>query len=316
MLQATIKSLPNEDISILIKVPNSGTMYLCDCGEASLLTVKEAQSISALFISHTHIDHFSNFDGIFRHQIGSGEKVVICGPENIQLQVQSRLKSYTWNLVDENAIAYEIREIISPKEIKVYTIKPPLWNLTFVKNQDVLYEDQFLDVDCTVLDHKTDSIAYLFKEKDSITFKEDASSFKKGKWIEALKPAFEENNADQNIEIEGINHRAGDLFHLLLRTEGYKLGVIMDHAAREENYIKIRTVFKEADLVYIETFYKDADKEFAKINYHSFASASGKIMQESNVKEAVPIHFSRRYTESDIAEIESAFYDAFRSDEV
>lgn len=112
MLQAEIKSLLKEDISILIKVPNSGKHYLCDCGEASLLTVKEVQSLSAVFISHTHIDHFSNFDGIFRHQIGSGEKVVIVGPKNIHLQVEARLKSYTWNLIDENAIVYEIREIV------------------------------------------------------------------------------------------------------------------------------------------------------------------------------------------------------------
>uniref|UniRef100_UPI0025DD97C2 MBL fold metallo-hydrolase n=1 Tax=uncultured Chryseobacterium sp. TaxID=259322 RepID=UPI0025DD97C2 len=113
MLQAEIKSLFKEDISILIKIPNSSKHYLCDCGEASLLTVKEVQSVSAVFISHTHIDHFSNFDGIFRHQIGSGEKVVICGPKNIHQQIESRLKSYTWNLIDENAIEYEIREIVS-----------------------------------------------------------------------------------------------------------------------------------------------------------------------------------------------------------
>ena len=58
MLQAEIKSLLKEDISILIKMPNSAKHYLCDCGEASLLTVKEVQSVSAIFISHTHIDHF------------------------------------------------------------------------------------------------------------------------------------------------------------------------------------------------------------------------------------------------------------------
>ncbi len=86
----------------------------------------------------------------------------------------------------------------------------------------------------------------------------------------------------------------------------------MDHAVDEDNYEKIKTVFAQADMVYIETFYKDTDQEFAKINYHSFASASGKIMSECRVKEAVPIHFSRRYTENDQQEIETAFYKAFR----
>lgn len=313
MLQAEIKSLLKEDISILIKVANSGKHYLCDCGEASLLTVKEIQTVSAVFISHTHIDHFANFDGIFRHQIGSGEKVVICGPKNIHHQVEARLKSYTWNLIDEKAIEYEIREIVSKEEINVYTIRPPHWNLELVKTQNFLFEDEYVNVDFAILDHKTDSIAYLFKEKDTVTFHENASDFKKGKWISELKTAFESNDADKEIEIEGILYKASELFHLLSRNEGYKLGVIMDHAVDEINYQKIKSVFINADLVYIETFYKDTDQEFAKINYHSFASASGKIMNDCKIKQAVPIHFSRRYTEDDQQEIETAFYKAFRN---
>lgn len=313
MLQAEIKSLLKEDISILIKVPNSGKLYLCDCGEASLLTVKEAQTLSAIFISHTHIDHFSNFDGIFRHQIGSGERVVICGPKNIHQQIEARLKSYTWNLIAENAIEYEIHEIISKEEINVYTLRPPYWTQEFVKTQNFLFEDENVHVDFAILDHKTDSIAYLFKEKDSVTFHENASDFKKGKWISELKKAFENNDTDKEIEIEGTLYKASDLFHLLTRNEGYKLGVIMDHAVDEDNYEKIKAVFNNADKVYIETFYKDSDQEFAKINHHSFASASGKIMNECKVKDAIPIHFSRRYTENDQQEIETAFYKAFQN---
>lgn len=313
MIQAEIKSLLREDISILITIPNSGKHYLCDCGEASLLTVKEVQSVSALFISHTHIDHFSNFDGIFRHQIGSGEKIVICGPKNIQKQVEARLKSYTWNLVDEKAIEYEIREVVSEAEINVYRICPPYWNLELAATQDFLFEDKNVSVDCAVLDHKTDSVAYLFREKDSVTYNENASGFRKGKWISELKTAFETQDPEKAIEIEGTVYKATDLFHLLTRNEGYRLGVIMDHAVCESNYEKIKNVFRKADLVYIETFYKDEDRELAGQNYHSFASASGKIMKDCDVKEAVPIHFSRRYTENDRLEIETAFYKAFRN---
>lgn len=312
MIQAEIKSLLREDISILIKIANTGKHYLCDCGEASQLTVKEIQSVSAVFISHTHIDHFSNFDGIFRHQIGSGERVVICGPKNIHHQIEARLKSYTWNLIDEKAIEYEIREIISPEEINVYILRPPHWNLELIKTQKFLFEDDQVKVEFAILDHKTDSIAYLFKEKDSVTFHEEASGFRKGKWISELKTAFENKDEDKEIEIEGTVYKACDLFHLLTRNQGYRLGVIMDHAADQENYEKIKAVFSEADLVYIESFYKDSDQEFAKLNYHSFASASGKIMKDCQVKEAVPIHFSRRYTETDVIEIETAFYKAFR----
>ncbi|WP_435524091.1 hypothetical protein [Chryseobacterium indoltheticum] len=185
----------------------------------------------------------------------------------------------------------EIREIVSKEEINVYQLRPPHWSLEFIETQNYLFEDEYVNVDFAILDHKTDSIAYLFKEKDSVTFNENGSEFKKGKWISELKTAFENNDSDKEIEIEETVYKASDLFYLLTKNTGYKLGVIMDHAVCEDNYEKIKKVFKEADIVYIETFYKDEDKGFAKINYHSFASASGKIMNECEVKEAIPIHF-------------------------
>lgn len=85
----------------------------------------------------------------------------------------------------------------------------------------------------------------------------------------------------------------------------------MDHATIPENIEKIKTTFKTVDLVYIEAFYKDEEKDYAKTNFHSYASASGNLMKDSNVKYAIPIHFSRRYTKEDILEIKESFYNAF-----
>ncbi|WP_292011231.1 peptidase [Chryseobacterium sp.] len=314
MLHAEIKSLPREDISILVKNINAGKSYLCDCGEASLLTIKDVHSLCAVFISHTHIDHFSNFDGVFRYLIGKEETLVICGPKNIHLNVRDRLKSYTWNLEGDGGGGYEIREIISPEEINIYRTRLPNLELELVGKQKVVYEDSFLSVDVAILDHRIDSISYLFKEKDSISFTGEGVEFKKGKWISELKAAFENNDENEEIEIEGKLYRAAELFHLLSRNDGYKLGVIMDHAAKKENHEKIKKVFQDADKVYIESFYKDLDKELAKVNDHSYASASGQIMKDCNVKEAVPVHFSRRYEDNDVREIEVSFYKAFRNE--
>jgi ribonuclease Z len=133
-----------------------------------------------------------------------------------------------------------------------------------IETQNFLFEDEYVNVDFAILDHKTDSIAYLFREKDSVTFNENGLEFKKGKWISELKKAFENNDSDQEIEIEGTVYKASDLFHFLTRNKGYKLGVIMDHAVCEDNYEKIKTVFREADMVYIETFYKDEDQNLRR----------------------------------------------------
>ena len=93
MFQPEVKSKIGEDISILVKVDNHPWNYLCECGDASGLRVKEVQNCNAVFISHTHIDHFVNFDAVIRHQIGVQRRIVICGPKGIAQQVQSKIKS-------------------------------------------------------------------------------------------------------------------------------------------------------------------------------------------------------------------------------
>ena len=111
MFNVQIKSLPKEDICLLVRPANHPWDYLIDCGEASLLTSKECQNLRALFISHTHMDHFMNFDTLLRHQLGVGREIIISGPEGIAKRIQSRIQSYIWNLIFD-------RHSRMPQEIK------------------------------------------------------------------------------------------------------------------------------------------------------------------------------------------------------
>ncbi|WP_159023134.1 peptidase [Formosa sp. L2A11] len=304
MFKAKIKSKQDEDICILIKVENHSFNYICDCGEATGLSVKECQNTKAIFISHTHIDHFVNFDTILRHQIGTGRKVIICGPKGIINQVQNRIKSYCWNLIEKDAISYEIREIQEHGTIKTATINPPFWEqeekgeITGSK----IFEEKDFCVEFEILDHKTDSISYLFKANDKIKIALD-NNFKGGKWVADLKKSFEMNTEDVMIDVHGVNHLSKDLFYMVKKEEGEKLGVIMDHAANAENHKKIKNRFFKCDHVFIECFYKDEDKQFASSNYHSYASMSGQIMKACEVKKAIPVHFSRKYGTEEIEEL-------------
>ena len=302
MFLPEIKSKIGEDISILIKLDNYSFNFICECGDASELTVKECQNTEAIFISHTHIDHFINFDFILRHQIGIGRRIIICGPEGITKQVQSKIKGYQWNLIEENAITYEIREIKTDGQIHKSEINPPEWKIIPLpqNESEALFRNKRFTVDYTILDHKTDSIAYLFKEYDTVKINMSGTKFKGGSWVRELKTAFENNKENQLIKIEENEFEAKDLFHLMETKRGEKIGVIMDHAANEENHQKIKTLFNNSDKVFIESFYKAEDKEFAKVNYHSYSSASAKIMKACKVKFAIPVHFSRKYKEAEI----------------
>lgn len=313
MFRPEIKSRIGEDISLLVKLDNHPWNYLCECGDASELTVKEIQNVNAVFISHTHIDHFVNFDAVIRHQIGIQRRVVICGPKGIAKQVQARLKSYTWNLIQKGAIVYEIREVESVGTIRVFEIEPLEWELREISKLDgnTLFTEKNFEVTYTLLDHKTPSMAYKFKEKDTVKIDIQASGMRGGKWIKELKDAFENDREDQPIEVEGKAYLAKELFHLLSIQIGDSVGIVMDHAANPANHALIVQHFNECQKVFIESFYKAEDKEFAVQNFHSYSTMSGKVMRKAKVKSAIPVHYSRKYKQTDIDELIVEFETGF-----
>ncbi|OWP77090.1 MBL fold metallo-hydrolase [Flavobacterium oreochromis] len=314
MFTAEIKSRLGEDISILIKPENYSYNFICECGDASDLTVKECQNTEAIFISHTHIDHFVNFDTILRHQIGIQRRVIICGPEGITNQVQSKIRAYQWNLIDENAIVYEIREIKNNRRIVCSEIRPASWDILPLEQElEHLYSNDKFYVEFEILDHKTASIAYLFKERDTVKIDIAKSNFKGGAWVNTLKEAFINQNQEALITIEEQTFTAKELYHLLEIKKGDTLGVIMDHAASPSNHDLIYSSFKECDTVYIESFYKAEDQLQAQLNYHSYSSESARIMKKCKVKKAIPVHFSRRYNEEDIRMVLREFVQVFEN---
>ena len=314
MFKVEIKSEENEDICIVVKVDNHSYNYICECGQARNLTVKECQNANAIFISHTHIDHFINFDTILRHQIGIQRTVVIVGPQGIIDQVQHRIKSYCWNLIEEDSIAYEIREVISSDRYKSALLRPPYWekeNERNIESSNVFVEDNF-SIRCTVLDHKTDSLAFLFVAEDKIKI-DLTNDFLGGRWVSELKNAYEKGITDQEIEVNGTLYTSQDLFHLLRMEKGTTLGVIMDHAPSTENHNKIESLFADRDRVYIESFYRNEDMDLAIKNHHSYAAKSGEIMNRCNIKQAIPVHFSRKYESDDIQALIAEFQVAYNN---
>ncbi|MCP4136204.1 MAG: peptidase, partial [bacterium] len=250
---------------------------------------------------------------MIRHQLGIERTVVICGPKEISLQVQSKLKGYTWNLINEGSVSYEVREIIDESTIEVYSIEPPLWDLVHVntiKENQIFANNKFM-VNFTILDHGIPSIAYRFKEYDTVKIDLQDSGFKGGKWVSELKEAFEKNNKEKKLTVEEKDYRAEELFHLLSKKIGDSFGVIMDHGANKENHEKIKNLFHGCDTVFIECFYNENDKEYAKLNLHSYSKESGKIMKEASVEKAIPVHFSRKYDEHErellLMEFENSF---------
>ena len=304
MINTILKSRVEEDICVQLQPENHARKYLCDCGYASDITVADCHDIEAIFVSHTHIDHFIGFNLIVRHQLAIGRRVVVCGPQGIAASVQAQLLSFNWNLlkVDEKAVWYEVREIHGGNQIQVYELRSPEWKLQKVRSyqSEIVFENEALIVRYTALFHGIDTIAYLFSEPDKLKIQTENLPYPAGKWIKLLKNAYLTAQEDIAIEINAsLSVKAKDLFHLLQLECGYKVGYIMDHRASEENHEKICRLFANADEVYIEAYYREEERTLADKNNHSTAQQSGLVAKRANIRKVIPVHFSRRYHQFD-----------------
>jgi len=303
MIQASLKSRIEEDICLMIQFPNHSFYYLCDCGYASDIGIREAKNVQGFFISHTHIDHFCNFDAIMRHQLPLGRQVVICGPENIGQNVQSKLRAYNWNLIskEDQVVSYQVREVLAMSQIRIYELTAPDWELKTIDDvhSEIVFENEVFKVRYTLLDHGTPVLAYLFEEHPVIKLKKECP-FPAGAWIRLLKDCYLNGKPHLTIEIEQQGtFQASDLFVYLEERQVFKLGYVVDHAISEENHQKIIAMCNGADELYIEAFYRDDERELAHKNNHSTAKASGQVARLANVKKLIPIHFSRRHQSED-----------------
>ena len=56
--------------------------------------------IAHVFVTHRHMDHFVGFDQLLRCLLGREKTLGIWGTPSLIEAVESKLKAYTWNLVE------------------------------------------------------------------------------------------------------------------------------------------------------------------------------------------------------------------------
>jgi ribonuclease Z len=312
LIKAENKSHISEDICFYATADNHPWSYLFDCGRARYLGAGDCKALRAIFVTHTHIDHFCNFDTLLRHHVGLRRLVTVVGPKGIAQNVQGKGLSYTWNLIRRYRPVYEIREIDNNK-MTIYEMGPPHWEPQLITSYDiddgVCFREKGMTVKFAALDHKIPSIAYTLEEDSALNIKE--FPYRPGPWIKELKDAYLAKQDDLEIQVsEDQSFPAKELFQYLYTKVGSKLGYAMDHLACKRNHTIMKEFFHRADELVIEGFFRDCDRNYALRHFHSTAYESGNLAREAEVKKLTLVHHSRRY-QSEIDDLREEGYAAF-----
>lgn len=306
---------PFDDPALYIDFLHERRALLFDLGDIGALPPRKILRLSHIFISHTHIDHFIGFDHLLRLYLGREKTLYFYGPPGFTAQIEHRLASYTWNLVesyptDFTIVAAELypdgRCISAGFHCRRGFRRE--WERTELLEDGIILDEETFRIRTAFLDHKTVCLAYALEEKNHVNIMKNRLlelGLPTGPWLAELKREILRGEADDRQfrawwrDGGGVEERhfvLGELKSMILQVvPGQKIAYVTDAAYTSENSTKIVDLARGADYLFIEATFLDTERERAVERHHLTALQAGLLARQAGAARTVPFHFSPRY---------------------
>jgi ribonuclease Z len=324
LVQPRLVNEPFSDPGVYLDFRYGRRAILFDLGDVGPLSSRELLRVSHVFVSHAHVDHIAGFDRLFRLCLHRPFPLTLVGPPGFSDRVEHRIRSFTWNLLDENSVDFCLRamdydgtrltravEFHARQAFTRRDIKPPVFPAGIA-----WAEDEFR-IEAAALDHGIPSLAFALKEVLQVNVWRGVLTemgLPPGPWLNEAKRAVRLGVPDDHkIDIPGIgNIRLGELKGRALRVApGQIVAYVTDAAPHSENREKILGLARNADQLFIEAVFLERDRPLAVASHHLTAWEAGALAREAGVRHSTPFHHSARYlSEPDV--LREEFVESFR----
>ena len=289
-----------------------------DLGDLAPLAARKLLRISDVCISHTHIDHFIGFDAMLRIMLGRDKEVNLFGPPGILRQVENRLASYSWNLIQSYPTVFTlsvtelhpdgtgVRAQFSSRRAFARELEEPV-----LTPGGVILDEENLRIRAAFLEHSIPCLAFAFEEKQHVNFMKNRLAdlgAPIGPWLSELKRAVLRGEPDATIIVaRGANEAERDMRFTLGELKekvlqivpGEKVAYVTDTAYTPENRERIVELVRGADYLFIEAVFLHVDHERARDRAHLTARQAGELAREAGVARVIPFHFSPRHLDAE-----------------
>jgi ribonuclease Z len=323
---------PFSDPGLFIPFLFERRALLFDLGDLSRLSARDLLKLTHVFVTHTHMDHFIGFDTLLRLLIGRDKKIHLFGPSEFIQKVQSKLRSYSWNLIEnyEDILSINVTEVQGEKLlIQSFSSRnrfEPTGAVQECPFRGNLLSEKSFSIDAVVLDHKIDCLGLCLKENLSINIIKEGLrelGLPVGPWLRKFKEAIHGGRnpqltltvawQDKDMITRQKQFTLGELKDRIARiSPGQKITYITDVIGSPENIAKAVDLAMDSNHLFIESPFLDKERDVARKKHHLTAKEAGLIAASAKVKELTPFHFSPRYFGREKELIEEAMT-AFRS---
>jgi ribonuclease Z len=302
---------PFGDPALYVRLAHRGEALLFDCGDLHALSPREILKISAVFISHAHIDHLIGFDALIRAFLCRSNRLLLFGPTGMADRIAGRLSGYTWNLTEGYPFTLVVREWEAGEAAGKETIfraqngfRPEMGNPW--GGGDALLETPFFRVQAVSLDHGgIVSLAFTLEEHLHVAVHKDALErygYLPGPWLTRFKDRLRGEGTEKvSIAVPLLD---GGTVDLPLRVvaeriahveRGMKISYITDASPISSNQEKIVTLAADAHMVIIEAPFSHRDFLRAQQRNHLTAFLAGRLVREARAARLLVFHHSPRY---------------------
>jgi ribonuclease Z len=309
----TLVNRPFHDPGLYLDFQFARRAMLFDMGDLTPLAARKLLRISDVFISHTHIDHFIGFDQMLRIMLGRDREVNLFGPPGILKQVEARLASYSWNLIQSYPTVFTLnvtelhpdgsgtRAGFCSRNVFAKEHEEPV-----AITDRIILEEENLRVRVAFLEHSIPCLAYAFEEKQHVNFMKNKLldlGIPLGPWLSRVKQAVLRGEPDETvITVDGCEGGADRGFTLhelkeqvLTVVPGEKIAYVTDTGFTPENRQRIVELARGADYLFIEAVFLHRDHERARERAHLTARQAGELAREAGAARVIPFHFSPRH---------------------
>ena len=268
-----VPTLTRNVSSLALKLSQSSEVWLFDCGEGTQHQIMKSNikssQIKKIFITHMHGDHVYGLPGLLATLGLSGKSngIEIFGPSELRGFVNSALKSSFCKL------SFPVQFV----EVE-----------NFASQNQILFENNKIKVNCACLKHKIPAYGYRVSEKD----KPGIFDIKKAEVMKIVPgPIYSELQQGKKVVLADGRIIDGKEFCGPPR-KGESFVYCTDTVFSESAV----SLSKNADLLVHESTFSKEDEGMAYKKLHSTTIMAAKTALLSNTKKLIITHFSPRYT--------------------
>jgi ribonuclease Z len=308
LVQPRLVNGPFGDPALYLDFRYSRRAMLFDLGDIAALSPRQILRVTHAFVSHAHMDHVAGLDRLLRLCLHRPGPLSLVGPPGFLLQIEHRLRSYTWNLLDATSADFRLQvaefdgswlgpsaEFRARDAFERRAAEAPPHEV------GLAHAEATFAVRAVALDHGTPSLAFALREADQVNVWRnglDTLELEAGPWLNAAKDAARAGLPDAYL-VEGPRGRPIPLgllrAHAFRVSRGRLIAYVPDAADTQPNRDRIAALAADADHLFIEATFLHADRHMANATKHLTAKAAGEIARLCRARQVTPFHHSVRY---------------------